>query len=829
MNASIVIVEDERVIAFHLKSQLEALGYRVAAAVSSGEEAVERAGELRPDLVLMDIHLEGAMDGIEAAGMIHADYRIPVVFLTAYAEDETLQRAQASLPFGYLVKPVEARELHATLQMALGRRAAEVEIEVEVKKGKERLQLALDAAGLGVWEWDTTSCRLTAGEGFHAIFEGEREPISQPWAAFLARVHPEDRAGVQEAMDKAVALGESLNLAFRTVRPGGAIGWIEAHAKASRTEPAGQVRVVGVMKDITARREAEERLQQAAAVFQTTAEGIFLMDREHRIVSVNPAFTAITGYRPDEVLGQDPEVLLHARRHSDQFYPRLETTPGGQWRGETYCRHKNGTVRPVWESVSVVRDERGAASHYVAAFSDISAMRRAEEQLNHLTHHDPLTGLPNRLLFHDRLEQTLARAQREEGRCAVLFFDLDGFKVINDTLGHSSGDLLLQTIAARLKRSLRSNDTAARLGGDEFVVLLEHIAHPEDAARIARKLLAALAQPVELGVERVTVSASAGISVYPDNGRARDALLRAADTAMYSAKAQGRNRYCFYTEELATRAAERLNVEQGLRRALDTEGLVLYYQPQVALSGGALTGVEALVRWQHPQEGLIAPGRFISIAEESGLIEPLGRWVLFTACAGAAERLRAGGPPCRLSVNVSARQFARDHFEHTVREALAESGFPASQLEIEITESTLQVIEHSRHLLDTLKALGVSIAIDDFGTGYSSLSLLKHLPIDRVKIDQSFVRDIPDDADDMAIVESIVSLSRALRLGVIAEGVETGAQLANLRRLGCEEGQGYLFSRPLPSPELQRLLSGERPWAQLPWDTADFSEKRNGR
>ncbi|MGH8569532.1 MAG: diguanylate cyclase domain-containing protein, partial [Gammaproteobacteria bacterium] len=426
----------------------------------------------------MDIHLEGAMDGIEAAGMIHADYRIPVVFLTAYAEDETLQRAQASLPFGYLVKPVEARELHATLQMALGRRAAEVEIEVEVKKGKERLQLALDAAGLGVWEWDTTSCRLTAGEGFHAIFEGEREPISQPWAAFLARVHPEDRAGVQEAMDKAVALGESLNLAFRTVRPGGAIGWIEAHAKASRTEPAGQVRVVGVMKDITARREAEERLQQAAAVFQTTAEGIFLMDREHRIVSVNPAFTAITGYRPDEVLGQDPEVLLHARRHSDQFYPRLETTPGGQWRGETYCRHKNGTVRPVWESVSVVRDERGAASHYVAAFSDISAMRRAEEQLNHLTHHDPLTGLPNRLLFHDRLEQTLARAQREEGRCAVLFFDLDGFKVINDTLGHSSGDLLLQTIAARLKRSLRSNDTAARLGGDEFVILLEHIAHP---------------------------------------------------------------------------------------------------------------------------------------------------------------------------------------------------------------------------------------------------------------------------------------------------------------------------------------------------------------
>ena len=809
---SILIVEDERVIAFHLKSQLEALGYRVVAAVSSGEEAVEKAGELRPDLVLMDIHLEGAMDGIKAAGQIHTGCRIPVVFLTAYAEDETLRRAQASLPFGYLVKPVEARELHATLQMALSRRTAEA---AAIDQGKERLQLALDAAELGVWEWDTASCRLTAGEGFHAIFGGEQEPINQPWAAFLARVHPEDCAGVQEAMEEAVAFGRSLNLAFRTQRPGGAIGWIEAHAKPSVTVLAGQRRVVGVMKDITARREAEERLRQAAVVFQTTAEGIFLMDREHRIVSVNPAFTALTGYRPDEVLGQDPEVLLHARRHSDQFYRRLETNPGGHWQGETYCRHKNGTVFPIWENVSVVRDEGGAAGHYVVAFSDISAMRRAEAQLNHLAHHDPLTGLPNRVLFNDRLDQTLARAQREEGRCAILFFDLDGFKVINDTLGHSSGDLLLQTLAARLKGGLRSNDTAARLGGDEFVVLLDRIAKSEDAARIAGKLLEALALPVELGAEPVGVSASVGISVYPDNGRNRDALLKAADTAMYNAKAQGRNRYCFYTEDLAARAAERLSIEQGLRGALATESLVLHYQPQVALSDGALTGVEALVRWQHPRHGLIMPDRFIAIAEESGIIEPLGRWVLFTACAQAAERLRAGGPPVQLSVNVSARQFAGDHFEDTVREALAESGLPASLLEIEITESTLQRIEHSRHLLDTLKALGVSIAIDDFGTGYSSLSVIKHLPVDRLKIDQSFVRDIPGDAGDVGIVEAIVSLSRALGLRVIAEGVETEAQLAVLRRLGCEEGQGYLFSRPLP--QLQDLSSGERPWAQLPW------------
>ncbi len=814
---SILIVEDERVIAFHLKHQLEGLGYRVAAVSASGEQAVDKVGQLRPDLVLMDIHLEGALDGIEAAGRIHSNYRIPVVFLTAHAEDETLQRAQASLPFGYLVKPVEARELHATLQVALSRRAAEVEIEAEVEKGKERLQLTLDAAELGVWELDAAADCLTTRGRIQGILGAAPEPIGESWGAFLARVHPDDRARVQEAMEQAAAFGQSLNLVFRTLRPGGEIGWIEAHAKASRAALPGQVRVVGIAKDITERRETEERLRQAAAVLETTAEGIFLMDREHRIVSVNPAFTAITGYGRDDAVGQDPDLLLHARRHSDQFYPRLETTPGGQWQGETYCRHKNGTVLPVCENVSVVRDEEGAVTHYVAALSDISAIRRAEAQLNHLAHHDPLTGLPNRLLFNDRLDHTLARAQREAGCCAILFFDLDGFKVINDTLGHSSGDLLLQTIAARLKGGLRSNDTVARLGGDEFVVVLDHIAQPPDAARIASKLLEALAVPVELGGERVAVSASVGLSVYPDNGRDREALLKAADTAMYSAKSQGRSRYCFYTEELARRAAERLSTEQGLRRALESEGLVLYYQPQVALRDGTLTGVEALVRWRHPQEGIIAPGRFIAIAEESGVIEPLGRWVLFSACAQAAERLRAGEPPFQLSVNVSARQLAGDHFEDTVRDALAETGFRASQLELEITESTLQVIEHSRRLLGALKALGVSIAIDDFGTGYSSLSVIRHLPIDRLKIDQSFVHDIPGDADDVAIVESIISLSRTLGLRVTAEGVETEAQLAVLRRLGCQEGQGYLFSRPLPLPELQRLLSGERPWAQLPW------------
>src|SRR5919108_407194 len=742
--ASILVVEDERIVAFDLKQQLEALGYRVAAVVPSGELAVEKAAELKPDLVLMDIHLEGVMDGVEAAERIHTCLRIPVIFLTAYAEDETLSRAQVSLPFGYLVKPCEMREVHATIQMALVRRAAEVAVE----QSEERLQLALDAADLGVWEWDAATGQVTTAGHIDALFGSAAEPVSETHDAFLARVHPEDRGAIERALREALSRGMPLNLVFRYLRSNGQAGWMEAHAKVYSGTVGAAARFVGVVKDITERKQMEEQLEQAKVVFETTAEGIFIMDEAQRIASVNLAFTGITGYRPEEVLGQDPNELLHARRHSDQFYPRLETTLRGQWQGETYCRRKNGEVFPAWESVSVVRDAEGVITHYVTVFADITAIRRAEEQLQHLAHHDPLTGLPNRLLFNDRLDQTLEWARREGQRYALLFFDLDGFKHINDTLGHCCGDLLLQTLAARIKVALRHSDTVARLGGDEFVVILTDIAQAEDGARLACKLLETLAAPIELVGERIAVSASVGISIYPDDGTDRHALLKAADTAMYSAKAQGRNRFCFYTEEMAVRALERLGIAQGLKRALETQGFTVHYQPQVALSDGAITGIEALVRWQHPQHGGISPARFIPIAEEAGLIEPLGRWVLSTACTEIGRGAKAWGTALRLSVNVSARQLLRDHFHETVRQALLETGFPAHQLELEITESTLQVIEHSAGILDEIKALEVQIAIDDFGTGYSSLSVLKHLPIDRLKIDHSFVRDIPEDTND---------------------------------------------------------------------------------
>lgn len=801
----IMMVEDERIIALHLKQRLVELNYDVCAQVASGEQALEKAEQLRPDIILMDIHLEGKMDGIEAAQAIHARFRIPVILLTAYAEVDTIKRARATLSYGYLVKPCDSRELHATLQMALTRRAAEAAVE----RSEERLRLALDAGQFGVWEWDTGSGRVTMGGHFEAIFAGQSQSTCDSWDAFLDRVHADDYTEVQQAFAQALAQGAAVNVLFRTNESAsGTVRWIEAHGKPYADGPNAAARFVGVMKDITERRETEARLEQAAAIFETIAEGIYILDAGRRILSINPAFTEIVGYSVDEALGRDPDALLHAQRHSDEFYSRLETMEGSQWQGAIDLRHKRGNVFPVWENITAVQDDKGSVTHYVAAVSDISALRRAEADLQRLAHHDPLTGLANRLLFNDRLDQALERARREGHLCALLFLDLDGFKSINDTLGHGEGDALLKIVAERIKASLRRCDTAARLGGDEFVLIVSEITHAEDAARIAYKLLDALSAPAQLSKEQVTVGASLGLAIFPHDGTDRHALLKAADTAMYSAKARGRGQYSFYTPDMSVRAAERMGIEQGLRRALETGGLMLYYQPQVRMSDGVITGVEALVRWQHPRDGIVLPERFITIAEDSGVIEQLGRWVLQTACNEAQDWFKLGGmSPIRLAVNVSARQLARDDFPQVVQRVLDETGFPAERLELEITESTLHCLEQSRRVLGQLKGLGVQLAIDDFGIGYSSLGTLRQMPVDRLKIDRSFVRNIPADGSDVAVVEAIIGLSKTMKLQITAEGVETVAQRESLRKLGCAEGQGFLFCHPVPTHDVREFIA----------------------
>ena len=794
----VMIVEDEHIITLTLEEMLEQHGYVVTATASSAEMALVKAGENRPDVVLMDIHLAGRMDGIEAARHLWETMRLPVVFLTAYGREETITRAQAAGPFGYLLKPVDSHELNAAIRTALTRWTFESTLE----QSEYRMRMALDSCGAGVWECDADTGVVTLDGPPAAAHQTTHQPISEGWPRFLSRVHPDDRIATERAVLGALHDHGALDHAFRSDGD----RWIEIHGQVIADDDGGPGRIVGIAMDITERREAEDRLRQVATMFDRTAEGAFIMDVHGRIVSINPAFTRLTGHTAEDAVGADPEELLHARRRSDQFSPSIELKSFDQWQGETHCRRKNGEVFPAWESISAVRDPGGDVTHYVVTFSDIAVLRKTERRLHYLAHHDPLTGLPNRLMFNNRLEAALERA-RDAGRMlGLIFFDLDRFKLINDTMGHGAGDLLLQTVAARLRESIRGADTAARLGGDEFVVMVEDIGSPGDVLRIARKLLTAISRPLMLEGEPVRMTASLGVSIYPTDGGDPQTLMTAADSAMYSAKARGRNRLHAYTADMAKTGSERTMLERDLRRCIGEGALRLHYQPLVSLADRRLTGVEALVRLPRPGHGLVMPDRFIALAEETQLIEDLGAWVVDRACEDLAPWLRAPSSRLRVSVNVSPVQMIGTRLADAVAAAIERWQIPADRLELEITEGALHVIGHDAEPLRRLKRLGVSLAIDDFGTGYSSLSMLKHLPIDRLKIDRAFVRDMPEDPDGTAILRAILELSRALRLRTTSEGIEHELQMEFLRGAGCEEGQGYLLGRPVPLEELIPLL-----------------------
>jgi diguanylate cyclase (GGDEF)-like protein/PAS domain S-box-containing protein len=553
---------------------------------------------------------------------------------------------------------------------------------------------------------------------------------------------------------------------------------------------------------------ANAALRQAATVFENTTEGVMIADDANRVVAVNRAFIEITGYGADELIGRTPEVL-RSGRNDEALYRRIQEAikENGHWQGELWDHRKNGEEYPAWLNVSIVKDDGGRVTHYVSVFSDITVLKESEARLDQLAHHDPLTGLPNRLLLNARAEHALARARRNEKQMAVLFLDLDHFKYINDTLGHPAGDLLLQHVAERLKKCVRDEDTISRLGGDEFTVVLEDLDDGGAASIVARKILAALSEKTALFGREVFVTCSIGISLYPRDGEDIVTLFKNADSALYRAKDQGRDTYQFYTEELTTLAVERLELEIDLRHALENGELLIHYQPQVNLRSGEITGMEALVRWQHPRRGLLMPADFIPLAEETGLIVPLGEWVLRTACFQAKAWLDAGLSTAPVAVNLSPRQFRQKDLVERVAEMLRESGLPPDHLELEITEGLVMFnVEASIALMDQLKDMGVRFSIDDFGTGYSSLSYLKRFPIDKIKIHQSFVQNIISNPEDAAISSAIISLTHSMKRKAIAEGVETDAQREFLRAHHCDEIQGYHFSKPGPADMIERLL-----------------------
>jgi diguanylate cyclase (GGDEF)-like protein/PAS domain S-box-containing protein len=566
--------------------------------------------------------------------------------------------------------------------------------------------------------------------------------------------------------------------------------------------------VEGTTRDNTRQRKAEEELRLAAKVFESSGEAIMITDAAGCIISVNQAFSIVTGYPATEVAGRNAN-LLASGRHSREFFSGMwhSVLETGYWNGEIWNKRRNGEIFPEWLSLSSVRDAQGRVTHLVGIFSDISERKAAEARIAYLAHHDPLTGLPNRLLLKDRMEQAIVHCERSGNKVALLFVDLDRFKAVNDTFGHPVGDALLRDAAQRLLACVRDSDTISRHGGDEFLVVLTDLQNSEVPAQIAGKIMAALGQPFHIDTHEAAISASVGIAVYPEDGAGFGELLKKADTAMYHAKEAGRNAFRFYTGRMNADAQERLDLHSRLRRALERKEFVLHYQPLFDLRSGRIVGGEALVRWQCPEQGLVAPGLFIPATEHSGLIVPLGEWVLNEACAELAHWHAQGCSQLSMAVNISAIQFRRGDVEDTVRRALDASGAQPRSLELELTESIL--IDGAEQVLATirrLQALGVRLAIDDFGTGYSSLAYLKRFAVDKLKIDQSFVRDIVTDQDDAAIVRAVIQMARSLNLHVLAEGVETEAVADELRAMDCDLVQGYHFGRPMPAVEFRRLI-----------------------
>ncbi len=577
--------------------------------------------------------------------------------------------------------------------------------------------------------------------------------------------------------------------------------------------------IVGNARQLNAalllRRREVDQLRLAAVVFEAGNEAILVTDEQGTIVRVNRACERITGYSAADMLGRNPR-LLKSHRHERAFYEAMwrELAGTDAWQGEMWNRRKDGSLYATLQNISAIRDDAGRVTHYVSMLSDITAHIEAEARLSHLAHHDPLTGLPNRALFQSTLERAIAHGRRHTQRVALLFIDLDHFKLINDTLGHPAGDELLEAVAERLRSNVRGQDTVSRLGGDEFTVLVEEAGSREDLAHLARKLIDLVALPLRIEGRSVAPSASVGIAVFPDDAGTPVDLTRAADAALYRAKASGRRTFGFYTEELTREAAQRLAVEARLYRALEAHELRLHYQPQFELATGRYVGMEALLRWQHPDEGLLLPQRFIAAAEESKLIDAIGAWVLHEACAQARRWLDDGLQPRRIAVNLSGRQFHGDPLALTVAHALHAAGLDRPgcplQMEVEVTETVLYGDERSAATLQALRDMDVHVSIDDFGTGYSSLSVLKHLPIDALKIDQLFVRGLPDDTDSLAIAKAIVSMAHSLGLRVLAEGVETDAQRECLRSFGCDEFQGFLCARPMAHEQARAWLQAMR-------------------
>jgi len=704
------------------------------------------------------------------------------------------------------------KTLAGTLALLIEQQGA----EDRLRHSEANLIKAQQIARLGYWQWRVKENRLAWSEEACRLFGWipGQEPAS--YEAFLEYVHPGDRQRFEDTVRRALMVREPFSLQYRVVCDNALLREVGVDAELECNADGDPVQLFGTIQDITLYKQREKQLAMSARVFDNSIEGIVITDADGVISSVNNAFTDITGYSEEEAVGQNPRILK-SDLHDSAFYEAMWGTlrEQGKWEGEVWNRRKNGEIYPEHLTITTIHDEYGQVSHHVAVFHDLSELHGYKEKIHFQAHHDALTLLPNRLLLLDRLKVALRHAQRFGKNVAVLYLDLDNFRHINDSLGHMAGDLLLQQVAERLKSCVDADCTVARLGGDDFAVLLEQCDQANDAVQVVERIFAQLVAPFNMQTYETYITVSIGITCFPENGSDAEFLLKNAELAMYRAKEEGKNKYQFFTENMNARVIRRFSLENNLRKALERDEFLVYYQPKVLASSGEIVGVEALVRWQKADGQLISPLDFIPLAEETGLIVPIGVHVLRQACADTRQWLE-WKKNFSVSVNLSPRQFMEEDLVEKIAAILRETGLPPALLELEITESG--VLGHEQMAIEQLlelKGIGVRLGLDDFGTGYSSLQYLRKMPLDTLKIDRSFIRDLPDNAESSAIAVAIISLARALDLKLVAEGIETPAQLRFLRQQDCREIQiqGYLFSPPVPAAAISELLNHGRPYA----------------
>lgn len=799
---SLLIVDDEPRLCDSLKLLLSIAGYRVDTALS-GAEAVSCFQDASYHLALVDLDLPD-INGTDIAKFVNKKYPdTAVIILTGQATVDTVIDALRHGVYDYLHKPYDSDHLLRIITNAIQHKQLEKELRISV----ERLKFAMKIGHLGYWQWEKESDAFFISDEVYPILALDPATFKMSKKNILQLVHPDDRHRVGVFYGRMEMEDGGQAIEFQAHRTDGKLIIIRAEYENLFDNSGNLIGKYGVYQDITDFKQTETELILSGEIIENAMEGIYITNNEGIIQMVNPAAAEITGYSSDELIGRNPR-FLKSNRHSLEFYKKMLSTlvRTGSWQGEIWTRRKSGEDYPQWLSITSLKKDDTQSSTYIAIFHDITEIKQREQEVWYQAHHDPLTNLPNRLLFFNRLKAGLQKNRSSQGQLAVLFIDLDDFKHINDSLSHAIGDQVLCKVAERIKKCTRPNDTVSRHGGDEFAVLLDGLHDTQPAIDMAMRINTILKQPFMIEGNECCITTSIGVTFSPQDGDDENVLIQNADLAMYQAKAEGKNRFCLYTDDINAKVKRRLSLVNRLQNALKNDEIAVHYQPKVDVKKQCIVGVEALVRWEPESGESISPQEFVLLAEETGMIIEIGLFVLTAACRQAAE-WKEQGLSLSVAVNLSPRQFHQKDFLGAITNILGETGLPAGLLELEITESLMmENREIVIGLLWEFKKLGIKISIDDFGTGYSSLAYLKQLPLDVLKIDRSFVKDLPDNKEDVALTSTIISMADNFGLEVVAEGVETVEQYLFMEERGCQMIQGFLIGSPETPGQLMELF-----------------------